>query len=114
MGGVVAKSLYEWLRKKEHIDMLERLLSHITIARPEKTDARLAGKTFVFTGSLSSMSRDEAGDMVRRLGGKVSGSVSRKTSYVVGGAKTGSKEQEARRLGVPVLTEQQFLRIVGE
>lgn len=114
VGDVVARSLHGWFHKKENNALLDRILSHITIATPEKAHSRLAGKIFVFTGTLSSLHRDEAQEKVRALGGKASNSVSVKTSYVVAGEEAGSKEREARRLGVPVLTEAQFLRIVGE
>ena len=71
------------------------------------------GKTFVLTGKLSSMSRDEAGDLVRELGGKVAGSVSKKTDYVVVGEEAGSKLKKASDLGIKILDEDQFLKMVG-
>jgi DNA ligase (NAD+) len=69
---------------------------------------RLLGKTFVLTGTLGSMARDEAKEAIQRLGGRVSSSVSKKTSYVVVGADPGSKADDARRLDVPVLDETEF------
>ena len=72
-------------------------------------DDRFAGKTFVFTGALTKFTRDQAQEMVQKRGGKASGSVSKKTAYVVAGAAAGSKLTKAQALGVPVLTEQEFL-----
>jgi DNA ligase (NAD+) len=73
----------------------------------------LSGKTFVITGTLVDMSRDDARDRIVALGGKVSGSVSKKTSFVVVGADPGSKAQKAAELGVPVLDEAAFVALIG-
>ena len=72
------------------------------------------GKTFVLTGKLASMSRDEAGDLVRDLGGTVAGSVSKKTDFVVAGEDAGSKLKKATELGVRILGEDEFLKLVGQ
>ena len=81
---------------------------------PVRTDSRIAGKTVVFTGTLEKMTRDEAKALAERLGAKVSGSVSKKTDYVVAGPGAGSKLAEAKKLGVAVLSEDEWLRMVGE
>lgn len=115
IGEIVADSLVKWFADKKHTAMLDRLLSHITLARPEKkkTNLPLAGKTFVFTGTLTTMSREEAAARVRALGGKVAGSVSAKTSYVVAGEDAGSKLEKARDLNVKILTEEQYIGIMA-
>lgn len=112
VGTVVAESVHAWMRETENKHMLARLLKHITIQAPEKKDKAalpLAGQSFVFTGGMESMSREEAGEKVRAWGGTVSGSVSKKTTYVVAGSDAGSKLDKARELGVTILTEQEFI-----
>ena len=79
---------------------------------PSEQPGRLAGKTFVLTGTLSSMPREEATSALERLGGKVSGSVSKKTSYVVAGSEAGSKLEKAIQLGVKTLNEDEFLTLI--
>ena len=76
------------------------------------SDARFAGKTFVLTGALSKFTRDEATEKIELFGGKAAGSVSKKTSYVVVGENAGSKERKARELGIPILTEDEFLEMI--
>ena len=118
VGGIVAASLHTWFAQKSNTAMLDRLLQHITIApMPKKTAQpemrRLAGTSFVFTGGLDGMSREEAGEKVRALGGLVVGSVSKKTSYVVAGSDSGSKLDKARELGVKVISESEFGKMIG-
>ncbi|HJN14953.1 MAG TPA: BRCT domain-containing protein, partial [Armatimonadota bacterium] len=84
------------------------------VEKSEATDQSFEGMTFVFTGALQTMTRDDASEIVRARGGKASGSVSEKTSFVVAGLKAGSKLRKAEELGVQVLTEQEFHEMVGE
>ncbi|MDO8603906.1 MAG: NAD-dependent DNA ligase LigA [bacterium] len=114
VGEVVAHSLSNWFADPHHSALLGRLLSEIKIINPERKVAKgkLAGKTFVLTGTMTSMSRDEAKDKIRALGGEIAESVSSKTSYVVAGENPGSKYEKAQKLGVPILTELEFLKIV--
>jgi len=115
IGEIVAKSIYEWFRDKENLNFLEKLLnSGIKIIPPKKIKTKLKGKTFVFTGALKSMTRDEASEKVRLLGGDVSSSVSKKTDYVVVGENPGSKYKKAQKLGIKMLTEEEFLKLIGE
>jgi DNA ligase (NAD+) len=79
----------------------------------EVKSQKLAGKSFVFTGGLANRSREEAGELVQQHGGKVSGSVSKKTDYVVVGTDPGSKYDKAKELGVEVLTEGEFEKLLG-
>jgi DNA ligase (NAD+) len=114
IGGVVAKSLYDWFRDRTNSAFADRLLKHLTVAKTEKKQrGTFTGKTFVFTGTLANISRDEAEEIVRKLGGKAVGSVSSKTSYVVAGAEAGSKLDKARDLGVEILSEKEFLRLTS-
>ena len=81
---------------------------------PSPQSQKLSGKTFVLTGTLPNMSRDDAKEKLLRLGAKVSGSVSKKTDYVVVGADPGSKATKAEELGIPMIDEEQLLRLLGE
>ena len=76
------------------------------------SDTRFAGLTFVLTGALSKFTREEATEKIELFGGKASGSVSKKTSYVVAGENAGSKERKARELGIPILSEDDFLQMI--
>ncbi|MBI4067974.1 NAD-dependent DNA ligase LigA, partial [Candidatus Kaiserbacteria bacterium] len=115
VGPIVAKEIVEWFALKRHQKLVADLKEVLTIANPlfAKTErGKLVGKTFVLTGTLESMSRDEAKEKIRVLGGDVSSSVSQKTDYVVAGSEAGSKLDKANELGVSVLTEEQFLRMI--
>ncbi len=114
VGTVVAESVHAWFRDAENKKLLTRLLKHITVENPklEARSTKLAGKTFVLTGTLGSLSRDEAKELIRKNGGKVSSSVSKKTDYVVAGQDPGSKYDEAQKLGVRILSESDFKKLV--
>src|SRR3989344_3998335 len=117
IGPIVAREISEWFALKRHQKLAENLKRVLSIQNPLYAKAekgKLAGKTFVLTGTLESMSRDEAKAKIRRLGGDVSSSVSKQTDYVVAGGESGSKLDKARGLNVPVLTEEQFLRMIRE
>lgn len=112
IGAVVAESIMEYLSDAQHKEELDHLLEEVTVASvtTQKTIGALAGTSWVFTGSLASMSRDVAKQKVRALGGKISESVSKKTSFVVAGKDPGSKFDKAKQLGIETLTEKQFLK----
>jgi DNA ligase (NAD+) len=118
VGPKVAKEIVDWFALKRHQELVSRLKEVLTISNPLALSRRrldsapLAGKTFVLTGSLESMSRDEAKAKIRALGGDVSSSVSKKTDYVVAGEEAGSKLEKALSLGVTVLTETEFMRMI--
>ena len=107
VGPVVAESLRSFFAEQHNIDVLEALkAAGVTVKLPESVKSVvLQGKTFVLTGTLPTMTRDEAGKLIMEAGGKVTGSVSKKTSYVVAGEEAGSKLEKAQTLGVPVLDE---------
>lgn len=113
-GGVMAQSLTAFFEKEGTADLLRRLeASGVNMVwHGEKKTTRLAGMTLVVTGTLETMSRSEAEALITKNGGKASGSVSKKTSYVVAGTAAGSKLTKAQALGVPVLTEQAFLAML--
>ena len=83
------------------------------LSTSKQTDNTFAGKTFVLTGTLEHFTRDEAGEMIESKGGKVSSSVSKKTSYVIAGEAAGSKLKKANELGITVLSENDFLELMN-
>lgn len=114
VGAVTAAYIVDWFRQEQSIDMIERLRCagvNFTSNRVV-TDTRFSGMTFVLTGALSKFTRDEASEKIEFFGGKVSGSVSKKTTYVVVGENAGSKERKARELGIPILDEDRFLEMI--
>ncbi|MDP2800147.1 MAG: helix-hairpin-helix domain-containing protein, partial [Deltaproteobacteria bacterium] len=115
IGPQVAASVTAFFAEKKNQDVIHRLLAAgVSPAPPVSTGLRpLAGQSFVFTGGLESFSRDEAKNKVKERGGIVSSSASRKTNYVVAGKDPGSKLARARELGVTILTEEEFKRLIG-
>ncbi len=114
IGGIIADSVAEWFASSENAHMLERLEKHLRIQKVEKTEGGpLSGKTVVVTGTLPTLSRDEAEGMVRKAGGSVSSSVSKKTSLALAGENAGSKRDKAQELGVRIIDETEFRKILG-
>jgi DNA ligase (NAD+) len=115
IGEIIAKSVHSWFMDPAHSSYLGRLLKKIKVtATPHKAAGPFSEKTFVFTGELNKMSRDEAKERVRDLGGKASESVSKKTDYVVAGPGAGEKLDKARKLNVRVLNENEFLAMINK
>ena len=119
VGYEVAKSIVDFFRNEENRKMIQRMLdAGLTFeeeeVKPEEKKVDLSGKTFVFTGALKSMTRDQAKELVKRLGGRVTNSVSRNVDYVVVGENPGSKYQRAKALGIKMLSEEEFLKLVGK
>jgi DNA ligase (NAD+) len=114
IGDVVAKSLFDWFKNIDNRKLVSNLLKHVTIVKEENVgDMKLAGKSFVFTGTMANLDREKAQMLVRNNGGEVSSSVSKKTSYVVAGEEAGSKLDKARELGVKIISEAEFLKMLG-
>jgi DNA ligase (NAD+) len=114
IGPVVAKSIHEWFLEKDNLKFMDKLEKTIKITNPEPKlgSQKLKGKTFVLTGSLESLTRDDARAKIRNLGGDISESVSSKTDYVVVGLEPGSKAGKAKKLGVKILSEKELLEMV--
>ncbi len=114
IGPIVAKAIADWFSDKDNKELVKRLQKLVVVVNDAaQTSGKLGGKTFVLTGGLASLSRDDAKERLRRLGASVSSSVSKKTDYVVAGADAGSKLDKAQELGVKIITEKEFLKLVG-
>ena len=115
IGPRIAESVYKFFHDERNLELIRRLKEaglNFEVKPEEKAKKKLAGKTFVFTGTLKNFTREEAKEKVEELGGKVSNSVSRKTDYVVVGENPGSKYDKARQLGVRIITEEEFLELI--
>ena len=111
MGEIMARSIYNFFREEQTIDLINRLKEYglnMVAEQDENVDSRFEGKIFVLTGALEKFTRKEAEDIIEKFGGKTSGSVSKKTSYVLAGEDAGSKLTKANELGVTVITEDEF------
>ncbi len=114
IGEITARSIVDWFRSPQSLHLIARLKeAGVNMMAGERgEDQRFAGKTFVLTGTLERFTRDEATKMIEDRGGKAAGSVSKKTTYVVAGEAAGSKLRKAQELGIPVLTEEEFLQLM--
>jgi DNA ligase (NAD+) len=117
IGPIVAQALVDWFADKNNLILLNNLLKQVKISNFRHSESlngtgKLMGQSFVLTGTLSEMSRDEAKDRIRSLGGDVSEAVSAKTTYLVAGENAGSKLEKAQKLGVKVLNEKDFLDLI--
>lgn len=115
IGPIVAESIYEWFSKpysKKLISKFKKAGVHVISEKPLKHSTKLSGKTFVLTGSMESMTRDEAKDRIREFGGDVSSTVSKNIDYLVAGSEPGSKFDRAQKLGVKILDEKEFLKML--
>jgi DNA ligase (NAD+) len=119
VGDVIAASLAAWFAEPRNLALVERLRNaglnfNSSLHTGTHRIQPFSGKTFVLTGTLPSMTRDQATAAIEALGGRVSGSVSGKTHYVVAGDEAGSKLEKAQRLGIPILDQDQFQRLCRE
>jgi DNA ligase (NAD+) len=111
VGGITAESIYQYFQNSKNQEILEKLEQagvNMENREPVSSGGMLEGKTFVITGTLPSFSRAEAQEWIERNGGKVSGSVSKKTNYLLAGEAAGSKLTKAQELGVAVISEQEL------
>jgi DNA ligase (NAD+) len=115
VGPTVAEEVHEYFQRPESRRLIERLLAAgIEIKKPERREGPLSGKTFVLTGTLSSLTRGQAEERIKALGGAIGPGVSKKTDYLVVGADPGSKLEKAQRLKIPILDEAAFLELLGQ
>ena len=116
VGEITAASITGWFAQEQSRHMIEKLrVAGVNMTcRMQQADSRFAGMIFVLTGALTKFTREQATEQIERFGGKASGSVSKKTSYVVVGENAGSKERKARELGIPILSEDDFLAMIQE
>ena len=114
VGDVLVDALAAFFGEAHNLESLDALLAHVTIedAQPPAQEGQLAGKTLVITGTLEQMSRSEAKARAEAAGAKVSGSVSAKTDYLLAGEKAGSKLKKAQELGVVILTEDDWIKLI--
>jgi DNA ligase (NAD+) len=114
VGEVTAANIHGWFHQEQSMHLIQRLRDAGVNFESKRvlTDNRFAGKTFVLTGALSKFTREEATEKIELFGGKAAGSVSKKTSFVVVGENAGSKERKARELGIPILSEDDFLAMI--
>lgn len=115
VGGITASFIYDWFRQEQSQAIIEKLRKNGVNfeSKVAVTDTRFAGMTFVLTGALTKFTREEATEKIELFGGKASGSVSKKTTYVVVGENAGSKERKARELNIPILSEDEFLNMLA-
>jgi len=116
IGPVVAKSIYSWFRDEHNLEVLKKLEENgVTIKSDASAslNSSLRGKVFVLTGGLNELTRDDAKDKIRKLGGKISSSVSKKTDFVVAGSDPGSKYEKALNLGIKIINESEFIDLIS-
>jgi DNA ligase (NAD+) len=117
IGPSISSSVREFFSNEKNINIISKLKEHGLNFKSEKkssVNSFFTGKTFVLTGTLSNFSREEAGEKIIALGGKVTSSVSKKTDYVVAGESAGSKLDKANSLGVKILSEEEFVNYLNE
>ena len=115
IGKIIAQSIYEFFREEQTIDLINKLKSYgvnMEAEQEDEIDQRFEGQTFVLTGTLEKYSRDEASEIIEKFGGKTSGTVSKKTSYVLAGESAGSKLTKAKELGIKIISEQEFEKMI--
>ena len=115
VGEITANTIYEFFRQDQTIDLINKLKQanvNMKAEIQENEDGKFAGKTFVLTGSLEHYSREEASEIIEKMGGKTSSSVSKKTDYVLAGEDAGSKLKKAQELGITIISEEEFITML--
>lgn len=115
VGLITAESIYNFFKQEQSIDLINRLKQagvNMQLKQEHGTDNRFDGKIFVLTGALEKFSREEASEVIEKFGGKTSSSVSKKTDYVLAGEDAGSKLKKAKELGITILTEEEFNKMI--
>ena len=115
IGPIVANSIQEFFNQEQTKDLITKLKNagvNMVAKEEEKIDNRFEGKTFVLTGTLEELTRGEATNLIEKFGGRTSSSVSKKTDYVLAGQEAGSKLTKAQELGVTILTEEEFKKMI--
>ena len=116
VGPIMAESIYEWFSDKRNIDLLKKLEKNgVKIIQPvvDVRQQKLAGQIFVLTGAMAGLTRPEAKVKIRKLGGKVAAQVSKGTDYVVAGENPGGKYDKAKKLGVKIIDEKEFIKMMA-
>lgn len=117
IGPATAKSVCEFFMQEQTVELMSKLknagVNMKNLVEEEETDDRFAGMSFVLTGALEKYTRDEASEIIEKFGGKTSGSVSKKTTYVLAGEEAGSKLTKAESLGIKIITEAEFEEMIG-
>lgn len=115
VGEITANTIYEFFRQDQTIDLINKLKQanvNMKAESQENENGKFAGKTFVLTGSLEHYSREEASEIIEKMGGKTSSSVSKKTDYVLAGEDAGSKLKKAQELGITIISEEEFITML--
>ncbi len=113
VGEKIAQSTVDWFKNKENLKEYKKLLSILNIQKKEKQSKKLSGKTFVITGTMKNYSRDELKKLIKKHGGNVSSSISSKTNYLIAGEKAGSKLKKAQELQIPIISENDFKKMLN-
>jgi len=113
IGPEVSESIYDFFQEKRNQKLIDDLIrAGVKILTPERVGKKLTGRTFVLTGTLETITREEAKEKIRLLGGEISETVSKKTNYIIVGKKPGSKYERAKELGVKTINEKEFLHLI--
>ena len=115
VGKIIAQSVYDFFREEQTIDLINKLKEcglNMTAQQEEGADSRFEGMTFVLTGTLEKYTRDQATKIIEKFGGKTSGTVSKKTTYVLAGEAAGSKLKKAQDLGIKIISEEEFGKMI--